>query len=591
MSKQWAITSNYKGYVTKADKTNTDPRFLVSGSQNVLINDDEKVSARNGYELDGSASTENNGIEGAFTWNTSSGTQRHVRSYGDELEYRYVASDGTVTWRRLANGYTSAKWVFTPWWDNSEGIDVLLGVNGADKMYDWSGAITTIASATATTITKNGSTTWANERFYTTGTRKVVINGTEYTYTGGESTTTLTGVTPSPVGEAANSVAHQAIRENDNNPADGFDNDFLTVINNHVVVGSNTSQILYISANDDYTDYTFSSPRVPGEGGQLTLDGYGLGAVTQEEFLYVTTAKNNWFRISFEEIAISTTLAESIIVKKLKTGPGQGALEHNLIGSAKNVVLFVSSEPSFDQLGRVENIDTPQSKPLSDPIKPDFDAGTFTGGHVFYNKNKVYIAAPTDGKVFIYDLENAFWQPPQVLPVSFFYEVGGDLYGHSGSSNESYKLFTGTNDNSKSMKAVAKFAYQNFGNRVVRKNFEEFFSELYMTQPTKLTLRINYDYEGATSQREYTLDGTSENNREEIVSSNVLGDNPLGEEVLGAEDGSDNPKYRFITRMTRQDFHEMQPIYETEGTDKTWEVLAFGPALKRANSQHLKIKS
>ena len=56
------------GYVTKPDPTNTNPHYLVSPSQNVLINDDEKVETRGGYSLFGAASATTNAIESAYDW-------------------------------------------------------------------------------------------------------------------------------------------------------------------------------------------------------------------------------------------------------------------------------------------------------------------------------------------------------------------------------------------------------------------------------------------------------------------------------------------------------------------------------------------
>ena len=60
--KKFQTVLETKGYSTLRDKTNTDPRFLVSGSQNMLINDEEKVVTRKGYTLKGASSAVLNAI-------------------------------------------------------------------------------------------------------------------------------------------------------------------------------------------------------------------------------------------------------------------------------------------------------------------------------------------------------------------------------------------------------------------------------------------------------------------------------------------------------------------------------------------------
>jgi hypothetical protein len=39
-----------------------------------------------------------------------------------------------------------------------------------------------------------------------------------------------------------------------------------------------------------------------------------------------------------------------------------------------------------------------------------------------------------------------FWEAPVTYPISGFYVVNGELYGHSYTTSESYKLFTGYAD-------------------------------------------------------------------------------------------------------------------------------------------------
>src|SRR3990167_6926746 len=101
MAKQYTTVSEFSGYYNKRDLTNLRAGVLVAGSQNVVSTDGDRIAARKGYSLDGAAGTSSVGTRSSYDWNTSTGVERNLPFYDDELEYRYVASDDTVTWRRL----------------------------------------------------------------------------------------------------------------------------------------------------------------------------------------------------------------------------------------------------------------------------------------------------------------------------------------------------------------------------------------------------------------------------------------------------------------------------------------------------------
>jgi len=151
-------------------------------------------------------------------------------------------------WYTLASSLTETRYVFDKWWDNTLKKDKAVFVNGNDYIQSWAGGVTTISSTTANTITKTGTATWIEDHFEGS-TGSVVINGTTYAYTGGSTTTTLTGVTPSPVGEANGSVVLSAVVTSSSKPAAGFSSDFCKVVNNRLFVGSYTSRLVYISSS------------------------------------------------------------------------------------------------------------------------------------------------------------------------------------------------------------------------------------------------------------------------------------------------------------------------------------------------------
>jgi len=393
------------GFRDKRDITKEKPGTGISGSQNVLTVDGEKIGIRPGYSLFGAANSAATGIKGGGNWKTHDGTEIPWRSYDDELEI-YQSLESTAAWSRLVNGLT----VGTPVrgvtvWDTTEAQDLMIFVYGDATLNMWSGGMALLLSTTTNTITKTGTTTWEEERFLTAGTRKVTINGTDYTYTGGESTTTLTGVTPDPSSEAANSLMLQTVRVSSNTPGSATDNDFVTVLNNQLYVFDKQRRDVYISANNDYTDYTFSSPRLPGEGALLTLDEPPTAAYALDDQMAIST-QNYWYLVNFKVSDDNTK--EFVTVKRLKSSPLSGAGFDLAVAPANNLVVYASTEPTIDQLGNIENVNTPQSSNLSDTIKNTMNDLSFTSASIQYHKNNLYIGcnnnANQNNRILVYNL-------------------------------------------------------------------------------------------------------------------------------------------------------------------------------------------
>jgi len=593
--KKFLVTSEYRGYSNKADITNIDPKFLVTPSQNVIINDQEKIEVRAGYTLDGPAGSTNVGIRSSYDWITSTGHERNLRVTGTKLYYRYVDSNDAVTWRDLGLTIASTATVnFAEWWSTAESKDLLLFVDATSNMRMWSGGVTTFASCTTNTITKQGTTTWAEERFLVAGTRSIIINGIPYAYTGGEGTTTLTGVTPDPTGAgiAVGDIVHQSVRTTANSPSSGITTDIIGVLNNYVYVADSSLRTVYVSKNTDYTDYTFTSPvRAPGEGALLTLDAPPVAFVPQEEDMYISAARDQWYRTVFTLSADLT--GESLKIKRLKSGPGQGALSQSSVGQIKNAVLYITNDKTVDTLGRIENINTPESVPISDVVKTEFQDYDYSiDPHIKYFKNKTYIAIPSETRAMIFDHEKKLWNPPQILPIRRWAIIGGELYGHSSATDETYKMFDGTNDNGNPIDWKMYFAYNNFGVRTWGKEFDEYYSEGYISPNTVATMVLKYDFGGFTSIVNKLIDGSDTRILFSTITDNSLGKYPLGQMPLGSitDSPDDLSKFRVIHNTIKQDSYELQVGFEGSNTDDQFQLLSHGPNARTSDSDNIQIK-
>jgi hypothetical protein len=596
-SKDFDLVSEFLGYRDKEDQTNLAPGYLVRGSRNIRNTTGGRISIREGYVLDGQIDATLSGITASYDWLMHNNNERNLRAGNGLLQVRYIATagdkyltntftEGQIYWIPIMSSLSTAtNFNFAEFWDTTELKDRLLMVNGSSNVYKWSGGITTIKAVTSNSIEKNGSTSWAEEGFNTAGTRELLINGTTYTYTGGESTTTLTGVTANPSGETVNSVVIQKPITTANSAITGLlsslSNDLISVLNNQVYIASNLNRSVYVSAVNSIATFAFTTPtRLVGEGGLLTLDSCPVGFVPQEDAMYITAGKNDWYVTQFTKSADLT--AESLQVKKLKTGSLQAAKSQAFISKMKNSVVFVSNEPTLDELGRVEQIlGTPQQTNISDPIKNLFDSYDFTDGQVFYHKYFVYVSVPKENVVLMYNLAKGFWEAPQTIPIARFSIIDGELYGHDYNVPQTYKLFTGYNDNGHAINAIAKFSFQNYGQRAKSKYFNEYYFEGYIDKNTTLTAGIQYETDGCATSTTYDITGDDSQivclpTVNSSLGKESFGKNPLGGDLTQHNVNDLPPKFRCVKTFPRKDFYEVQYSFSSIGIDYRWELLAFG---------------
>jgi hypothetical protein len=614
-SQEFSLVDSYKwGYRNREDITNLPPGVLIVGSQNVFTNVSERVQIRQGYALDGATSAVVSPISASFDWQTRNNGERHMRAgfltsalNDGKLQYRYVDSLGVVTWRDLLTSLTSVSYNFTTWWNITESIREVLFVNGASSITKWNGAITTFASATVNTVTKQGTDTWGTEGFYTTGTRTIVIGGVSATYSGGEGTTTLTGVSVDFSATAVGSVIHQlpitVLNTAMTSAMSGtFKNDLISTLNNQIYIASLTSSVVWISKVDSYTDYSYSTPRQTGEGWNRALDDQIVAFKPQENYMYVSAGKDLWYNTSFStNTSVVGVTYEQVNFLALKTGKRQGAMSQAFVSHMKNNIIMVTNEPTIDLMGRIENyFGTPMTKNISDPIKLDVDSYNFTDGSIAYFQYYIYVAVPKEGLVLVYNLAIGSWESPQTLPISRFYIVDGELYGHSYATSESYKLFTGYADRvypgfaGFPISAIMRFSYQNYGSRFSLKSANELYVEGYINANTIVTASITYELDGCAIEKTFTIDGSDS----QIVCipppEGSLGKDSFGKIKLGGS-GTPSltglpPKFRVIPTFTNTDFYECSIGFSVLGVDNRVELLAFGLNVRSSTQEHVAIK-
>lgn len=615
-SREFSLVSKFPlTYRNREDITNLPPGVLIVGSKNIISNVSERLGVRKGYSVDGATSSVLAGIMSSFDWITSRNNGgRNVRAgflttagNDGKLQYRYVDSAGVVTWRDLLIGLTSVSYNFTTYWNTVEQVREMLFVNGASQIQAWNGATAVILSTTPSTITKTGTTSWLDAGFYsTTAGRNIVINGISYTYSGGETTTTLTGVFPDASLITVGSIAHQGVTTTLNSAMSGitatFSNGLIQVLNNQIFVGSLTSSVLWISKVNSYTDYTSSTPRQTGEGASLILDDDLVALRPQENFMYVSAGVDRWYNISFElQTSTIGVTYEQVNALPLKTGSRQGARSQAHVSHIKNDIIVLTNEPTIDTFGRIEtSLATPQTTNISDSIKLDMDKYDFTGGSIFYNKYNILVAIPVEGLVLIYSLTTKSWEAPQTIPISRFYEVDGELYGHSCITSESYQLNVGHADrvypgfSGYPIDAIMRFSFESYGSRFTYKKATSLYVEGYVSANTVITTTITYELDGCATSVTKDINGDDKQIVCISTPAGSFGKTSLGKQKFGGAGTLSltglPPKFRVEKTFQNTNFFECSISFEILGTDSNFELLAFGLNTSPASEEPISIR-
>lgn len=616
---QYSLVHKFtNGYHAREDPTTLPAGTLIPPSENVLVGTSGRVAAVKGYVLDGAGSPViDSGILSNHDFVNFKGNMRNMRcgfltSAGNngKLQYRYVNSSGVVSWINLKGSLTNVRLSFCDYWDNVALIKYVLWVDGSNNIFSWNGAVTTLASATSNTVTKQGSTTWQQEGFTATG--SINIGGVTATYSGGSSTTTLTGVSVDFSAVAVGAEIHQepvtvALTSMTNILATFGPTVIGCGRNNQVYVGTNNSNNLYISKVNNYQDYSFTSPtRLVGEGDIIPLDYPPTGFIPLEVVassggtsaydMYISEGLNNW---SIIRSTLSADLtAETLEHIRMKIAPLQGAFSERMIGKMQNHIMFLGNDKACYFYGYNSYEYIPSSTDFSYTVIDDLKSYDFTDGQIFCYRNYIYLTVPKSGLMRVYNMtdqtkeENSsykgiedvtgqpwFWESPIGYPISGFYTVNGELYGHSYTTSESYKLFSGGSLNGQNIIANATFCFDDKGDRTQSKASDEIWVEGYISQNTLLSCSVVGDLDSFQSSQTKVIDGSDM----KIVAfgggGNALGKNPLGSQTLGGSNtiSTSLPAWFHVAKTYPNiPCYLEQVSFNSNGIDQSWELITYG---------------
>ena len=597
------VISQFKGYVSSIDPTKVDPNVLVRGSVNVYKKRSGNIANRPGKKQYDPVDTTLAPINSAWVWYTSLDATFPLRVSNSKLQF-YSTITGSGVWYDLQTGLTLTRFVFASVWDNTLKKDFLVFVRGDRNLFRWDGGIAKFVSAiAATSITLDRDAATAG--FPSSG-GTVKINGNSYTFTG-ISGSTLTGVTGDASAEAVNSAVVLQVVTNANTPTSTatFTNDFIAVNKNQLGVGSYTSRLFYISKNSSYTDYSQSTPRIPGDGELLTLDNKLTGASVKGGNFWVSS-EMEWYEQSFNQITVGTTLTEQTKVEKRPANP---ALAHEFIDVDNDVIVYLSKYQQVETIGNYRNLTQTAYPILSQDIYTELQDEDFTLGQLKVIGDYIYLTAPNSGRTYIHQIRKGvdiagnvvaerLWHAPFIWGLSRIFDIDGDIVGFSNSNPQMYYLWdTGQwHDDSPSGEylpyaCTALFGYQNGKRRQGLINFDKMYYEGYLSG--NLYEAVYYDYQGATALLPSIINDTEHplSDKQTFIGSvppslgdSSLGDNPLGD-GLNTE-SSDQvllPKFRVIISKAVVNCFEFAPMVYSTDIDSRWELAALGANITLAD--------
>ena len=464
--------------------------------------------------------------------------------------------------------------------------------------------ITAVASPTVNTITlKDTTKSWQQMGFAsnTAGEKKFMIGTTEYTYTGGESTSTLTGVTPSVAGVADNSYAIQSVMTKSTTPNVNQLNDFIKVINNQAYIGSYTSRLCYISSSTDFTNYVVPTPRLAGSPELLTLDGTLKGIGVRQGKATIGYGSGSWAVISFTDISNNNIITQKTNVDVKPVSLLQAPLAHEFIDSTGDNIIYLGQDNQVHNFGDFNNLFVSGYPSLSQEIARELTKENFTGGGLRCIGEFVYLTAPNSGKTYLYQVRSSIgdngaigaerlWHSPFVWNATFIDQIDGNVVAFSNANPQIYQVWdTGQYyDDSPSGEqlpytCVMAMGYRGGQRRQGLWSFSKQFTEGYISSGTQLNGLMNYNYQGATDSVSFTINSIKKPAYTFGAATSSLGEKNLGDESLGeggvidiANDPDSLFKFKVINSMSIINVFEWQPIYYSDTVNSNWEILALG---------------
>lgn len=585
----WYIFDSFNGFQTKYDPSKI-AEGANSNGQNTTINDGDRISIREeGYDLfpsNGTYATTTGGIKSMHTFRKRDGENILTRSYSTKLEY---FEEGNDTWEVLGSNYSDGyKFGFADYNINTDLRSYLYFGNSQQNFSRWDGVHSLLNGA----VNIGDSFITVDDASYFTTTGTIVYCGATTTYSAIVGNTfTLSASTTANC--ADNRSVASAPVEYSGNPKGNI---YMTADNRLWIAGvTTTPQAVYFSKYGDaitFTTTTLINDNTDTASGIFNL-GEGGGGVTgmiqDENAIYL-------FKKSIIRRATLSDTTYTLSTLKPFDGRSQtvGSIGGLTTFTSGNEVFFITPDNQILKLARVEGVDYPQLKPISEIIKPTVDAANFESGSGIVFKNKAYFAGKStsdsvsNDSVFVFNLETQTWDSPIVgWAVGDFavYDDGNGeaLYWGDTQLPNVYKVTEDSVDYIYSTAANWRSKQFTFGAPQVQKTLDNVYVEGYISPNTSLTISLLLDEDGFTQRYSTTVSGSSTQYIYDSEVFNLFGFHPFGYERFGSnDDESGRKKFRVYLNkdFTPLPFYNAQIEFASDGEGQSWEVTSYSLNVK-----------
>lgn len=556
------------------------------------------------YRLNGKVreSTDSTPVTRAWTFETRDGTILELKSYGDRVDYRIQGAQDD--WWLLRGGFTPGLEFCYANIGMSGGGFYSHFCNGVDGWFAFSGAFAAVASSTATTITK-ASGTWTDDGFTATG--SVVIDGTEYAYTGGAGTDTLTGVTPDPTTPAwSNAVAVQAAYAVSSMAS--YQGSVGTAHDGRIHARLESEQSVWdYSKLDDPQDWTPGSN--DGDGGSKDVEFGGpivaFGKLNQSILAGKRTiVKSLTFQQSGNRVDVPTY--DTFVTADDKSTTIGMTNQRSTFSSPKGLI-FTTPDKRMVLLTGITRNAQPDPVILSDRIQPVFDRGIHDGAAGICVDNVDWYAfrstpsATYNDTVLRGDMSrNSVDSQGNVLPIRWDTPYVGwnandwtalydpesgttRVHWHSSVNSTSYAVTSQKSDGQSPYSCAVRTWAETFGEPTRQKIVDRAWVEIRMTPNTNVTMAVLYDEDGVTGQEEHALSGDDSGHEFAVTTYNPFGLNPFGTQKFGSEPESTAlPLYRFEVELRANvRFFNVSMQFSCDDAGQDFQVVRFGYRLKQ----------
>lgn len=501
------------------------------------------IQTKEGYGLVANEITAGGEILRTYVFKKNFGTVKRMK-----LRVRDDGTNSHLEWWNESNpDYSEGKWEqlvasltqgaimgFAPAnGNNASKVNLLVFCNGVNNFSTWNGATATIASVTANTIVCNE--TLSTEGFTATG--SILVDGTEYAYTG-ITAKTFTGVTPNPT--VQNPTAYYGVAQKaDTTTYSSLDkgNILLTTQGKLFLSGipTNESLVTY-SKTGDVTDFT-SVPGGLGDAGDFDVmeGGGGINLLTAKGKNGLVIHKDDAVIQYVRDLAGDGTSVDEVF-NTVTAGEDTGATNLKGESTLGQDSFYVTNFEGLKLLNKTLNGDDLQVNTLTSVILPTLKDWDFSDAAVIYYPNKRVIKCSAwdadDVRKTISYYVNTGDISIDDEPAADFMFVDRKLYFGSAYNQNVYEIGQRKSANGTGINHVYVTKEFSFSEPARDKEFNIVYVDGLIAASTKLKITVYYGILGEEGEKSYILSWDDDVVSDQKVSA--LGTEVLGEVSLGS---------------------------------------------------------